>query len=187
MNKIQNTEAQPRSKAELADAVFMLPVGTRIKFLKTLTEPACGDHPALLYATEGEAGVVTKHGAREGYWVKADNWPNAFGASPHEFEAIPDVGPAEITESGLTDGVERLRVAAGIELEDSFESGSKWQVCDKELTELVRLVKNEEREACAKACEACTPPNELYDFQRAAGQVARECAEVIRKRSGAQS
>lgn len=50
----------------------------------------------------------------------------------------------------LSAGLERLRVAAGIELEDSFEAGSKWEVGDKELSELVRLAKKEEREEIAE-------------------------------------
>lgn len=56
-------------------------------------------------------------------------------------------------KSGLPADLERLRIAAGVELEDSFESGSKWQVGDKELAEIVRLAKIEERERCADECE----------------------------------
>lgn len=51
--------------------------------------------------------------------------------------------------SELNAGLERLRIAAGIELEDSFEAGSKWQVGDRELAELVRLAKKEAREEIA--------------------------------------
>ncbi len=54
--------------------------------------------------------------------------------------------------SALDDGLERLRIAAGIELEDSFEAGSKWCVGDGELAALVRLAKQEELNACAKVC-----------------------------------
>jgi hypothetical protein len=98
MEQAQDTtnaaDAQSRAGeagANLTDvlaAVGTLPIGTRIKFRKTLTEPACGDHPALLYAREGETGKITRHGAPEGYWVKTDNWPNAFGAAPWEFDVL---------------------------------------------------------------------------------------------------
>jgi hypothetical protein len=64
------------------------PVGTRIRFTRTLDEPAGSDSPARLYATKGETGEITGHGCKEGYWVKADNWPNPFGASEKEFEVI---------------------------------------------------------------------------------------------------
>lgn len=39
-----------------------------------------------------------------------------------------------------------------------------------------------EREACAQVCGGLVPPNEWYDFQRAAGQTARECGKAIRAR-----
>lgn len=58
----------------------ILPVGTRIKFLKDLTEDACGDHPMFIYAEKGELGEVTGHGTKEGYWVKRDIWDTPFGA-----------------------------------------------------------------------------------------------------------
>jgi hypothetical protein len=61
--------------------VTQLPVGTRIKFLQTLTAPACGDHPELLYASKGQGGEVVGHDCAEGHWVVADNWPNKFGAT----------------------------------------------------------------------------------------------------------
>jgi hypothetical protein len=63
----------------------MLPIGTKIKFTKTLIEPASGDSPSLLFATKDETGEITGHGTYEGYWVKTDDWPNAFGASDSEF------------------------------------------------------------------------------------------------------
>ena len=53
---------------------------------------------------------------------------------------------ADGAESLSTAGLERLRVAAGIELEDSFESGSKWAVGDEELAALVAAT----REECAR-------------------------------------
>lgn len=64
----------------------LLPIGTRIQFLKTLE---CGPDdysPGNLYAVKGEFGTITGHGTREGYWAKWDGWPHApFGLSPDEF------------------------------------------------------------------------------------------------------
>lgn len=68
---------------------FNLPVGTRIRFIKHLTEPACGDHPAREFARIGDLGEITGHDTKEGYWVKRDVWPSPFGASPDEFEVVP--------------------------------------------------------------------------------------------------
>jgi len=65
-----------------------LPVGTRIRFTKTLIQAASGDHPTLLYAEKGTEGEITGHGCREGYWVKWDRWPHPFGASRDEFEVV---------------------------------------------------------------------------------------------------
>lgn len=66
----------------------LLPVGTRIRFTRTLTEDATGDHPAYIYARKGDEGEVTGHGTSEGYWVKWDKWPHAFGAGRDEFEPL---------------------------------------------------------------------------------------------------
>lgn len=65
-----------------------LPIGTRIRFIKTLDSPANEDHPAIVYARKGETGQITGHGTREGYWVKTDSWAAPFGASAAEFELI---------------------------------------------------------------------------------------------------
>lgn len=68
----------------------LLPVGTRIRFTQELISPACGDHPELVYAYRGELGQVTGHGTKEGYWVKSDQWPHSFGASPEEIEVVKE-------------------------------------------------------------------------------------------------
>lgn len=60
----------------------MLPIGTRIRFTKTL------DHPDIVLAYRGDTGEITGHGTPEGYWVKADGWPAPFGASRDEFEPL---------------------------------------------------------------------------------------------------
>jgi hypothetical protein len=58
-----------------------LPIGTRIKFIKTLESGPDEFSPGNLYAVKGDGGTVTGHGTREGYWVKWDKWPKAaFGA-----------------------------------------------------------------------------------------------------------
>ena len=71
-------------------STVILPVGTQIRFTQTLEEPASGEHPHLIYAERGELGEITGHGTREGYWVKTDSWPNAFGAARDEFEAAKE-------------------------------------------------------------------------------------------------
>ncbi len=58
----------------------LLPVGTRIKFVKSLYGGATGDAPACVYAEKGEGGIVTGHGCCEGHWVKWDGWRAPFGA-----------------------------------------------------------------------------------------------------------
>lgn len=65
-----------------------LPIGTRIRFIKTLDAPANEDHPAIVYARKGETGEITGHETKEGYWVKTDSWSASFGASANEFELI---------------------------------------------------------------------------------------------------
>ena len=57
-----------------------IPVGTRIKFVKELSCPPSGDHPAFLYATKDGTGVVYEHGGWEGHMVKWDRWDAEFGA-----------------------------------------------------------------------------------------------------------
>lgn len=64
-----------------------LPIGTKVRFLRTLTCAATEDHPAFLFALAGEKGEITGHDCEEGYWVKtAVNPP--FGAERCEFEPI---------------------------------------------------------------------------------------------------
>ena len=65
-----------------------IPVGTRIKFTKTLTESANEDHPDIIYARKDELGTVVGNGCSEGYWVTWDAWPHKFGASVNEFEIL---------------------------------------------------------------------------------------------------
>lgn len=74
-----------------------LPVGTRIRFLKTLTEGPTEDHPGRLYASKGDLGtVVDDFPCSEGHCVKWDGWPHAaFGATLGvEFEEANPSGEA---------------------------------------------------------------------------------------------
>jgi hypothetical protein len=82
----------------------LLPIGTRIRFQRTLDKPADSDSPAQVYAWAGELGEITGYGCCEGYWVKTDRWPTPFGASPEEFEVV-----------GLA-AVERLRDTLHLDL-----------------------------------------------------------------------
>ena len=76
-----------------------LPIGTRVRFLKTLQSGPNEDGPGNLYARKGDLGTVVEHpnGAkygppREGHWVMWDKWTSApFGAVlGEEFEATED-------------------------------------------------------------------------------------------------
>lgn len=66
----------------------LLPIGTRIRFTKTLTSGPDEYSPGNLYANEGDGGEITGHDVREGYWVKWDKWPHPFSASRDEFEPV---------------------------------------------------------------------------------------------------
>jgi hypothetical protein len=68
-----------------------LPIGTRIRFLKSLYAEATGDHPRLIYARKGDGGVVTGHGSREGYWVKWDAWTSAAFGAEHGVDFLADL------------------------------------------------------------------------------------------------
>ena len=63
--------------------------GNKIEFLHTLDAPANEEHPAIIYAEKGETGEITEvGGCREGFWVKTDSWPNAFGCENKDFKLI---------------------------------------------------------------------------------------------------
>jgi hypothetical protein len=75
-----------------------LRIGTSIRFTQTLREGATGDHPAFLYAEAGEAGEITGYNDFEGYMVKTDSWPHAFGARRSEFEVV---APGAAAQGGV--------------------------------------------------------------------------------------
>lgn len=65
----------------VSNDLVILPVGTRIRFLKQLGCGPTGDHPSFIYAEKGDMGEVTGHGCVEGHWVSWDKWPHSFGAT----------------------------------------------------------------------------------------------------------
>jgi hypothetical protein len=89
------------SEAATSNGVLedVLPVGTRIRFMRDLIEPACGDHPAMLFAERGGIGEITGHGCYEGYWVKWDKHPAPFGAGRDEFEPMSSNAELKGSES----------------------------------------------------------------------------------------
>lgn len=76
----------------------LLPIGTRIRFIKELSCGPCEDHPAFLYAPNNGFGEITGHNTREGYWVRWDGWPEPFGAGDEEFEPLS--AAAALAEGG---------------------------------------------------------------------------------------
>lgn len=66
----------------------LLPVGTKIRFTKTLEDGPSEERPAIIYALKDETGVITGHGSREGYWARIDSCSAPFGASREEFEPL---------------------------------------------------------------------------------------------------
>lgn len=73
-------ELQRQRLNESIFKITRLPIGTRIRFIKDLREPATGDHPEFIYAEKDSLGVVTGHCEREGHMVTWDSWPTPFGA-----------------------------------------------------------------------------------------------------------
>ncbi len=64
--------------------------GTRIRFPREISEPATGDHPKFLLASAGEEGEIVSYNENSvfPYSVKADSWPNSFGANKIDFRLI---------------------------------------------------------------------------------------------------
>lgn len=76
-----------------------LPIGTRVRFLKTLDEGPCDEHPGRLYARAGEFGTVVQGDfpCAEGHWVLWDGWKKSpFGAKLGEdFEGVTEAPTPE--------------------------------------------------------------------------------------------
>jgi hypothetical protein len=79
----------------IMSALKQLPIGTRIRFLRTLVSGPDEFGPGNLYAKKGDGGVVTGHNCPEGHWVKWDGWPHAFGAELEKEFIAADVQTAE--------------------------------------------------------------------------------------------
>ncbi len=58
----------------------LLPIGTRIVFLRDLDAGPTEESPPVRFASRGQFGTVIRHGCKEGHWVVADGWPAPFGA-----------------------------------------------------------------------------------------------------------
>jgi hypothetical protein len=66
-----------------------IPIGTKIKFLKDLTERANEDHPDIIFAEKDDTGEIISYDAWEGYLVKWDKWDAPFGAQLNiDFEIL---------------------------------------------------------------------------------------------------
>lgn len=66
--------------ASMEKELKLLPIGTRIIFIKELASGPSEYSPGNLYARKGDGGEVTGHDCWEGHWVKWDKWPAPFGA-----------------------------------------------------------------------------------------------------------
>lgn len=69
----------------------LLPIGTRIRFTKTIVKDATGDHPAFLLANEGDLGTVAAHYLLTNlyaYGVVTDVETGRFAVSGDEIEEM---------------------------------------------------------------------------------------------------
>ena len=66
----------------------LLPVGTRIRFIKELSSGADDFGPGNLYATKDSLGTVTRHGCYEGHFVLWDEWPHSDFGAVHGVEFV---------------------------------------------------------------------------------------------------
>lgn len=64
------------------------PVGTRIRFKRTITESACGDHPEFLLCIAGEYGVIVGYGTVFPYKVKTNYHRSEFYVKQDEIQVI---------------------------------------------------------------------------------------------------
>jgi len=60
---------------------MFLKIGTRIKFVRELSDGPSEESPGNLYAYKNEEGEIISIGeCWEGFMVKRDSWPAPFGA-----------------------------------------------------------------------------------------------------------
>ena len=102
----------------------LYPVGARVRFRREIREPASGDHPAFLLATEGALGTVVDVDPQATTWpysVTADGWTRtAFRCGPRDVERTGEALRIEDVEEGP---VEFERLAPG----SSFlRNGLRW-------------------------------------------------------------
>ena len=74
-----------------------LPIGTRIRFVKDLYEPANEDHPPLMFAVKDQTGVVQGYCGHEGHFVETRSGIK-FGAS-YGTEFVEDVDEPVVSSS----------------------------------------------------------------------------------------
>ena len=68
------------------DKQLVYPVGARIQFKRTITEPACGDHPEFLLCIAGEYGVIVGYGTVFPYKVKTNYHRGEFYVTQNEIQ-----------------------------------------------------------------------------------------------------
>ncbi len=96
---VGNKINQPIRPSDLC-ASETLPVGTCIRFTKTLTAAADEDHPELIYCTKGELGEITGNHLAQGYAARVYTWPNSFWVYEDEFEVFtPQLSTPELLNS----------------------------------------------------------------------------------------
>jgi hypothetical protein len=81
MNQYMNLPPKLEPKIEVKADPVILPIGTRIRFVKELSSGPDEFSPGNLYAEKDDFGEVTGHGCTEGHWVKWDKWKAPFGAT----------------------------------------------------------------------------------------------------------
>lgn len=66
-------------------------VGQRIRFPYEISCGPTDEHPALLFAKQGQLGRITAVGdCSEGYRATWDGWPTPFGIARNEFEPVDE-------------------------------------------------------------------------------------------------
>ena len=63
------------------------PIGTRIRFLRTITG-YCETQGPITFANAGEEGEIVGYGTIFPYRVKVDAWGTSFGAKEKDFQRI---------------------------------------------------------------------------------------------------
>ena len=86
LNRLERERKAAEAKVRQSRAMLerfktkRLPVGTKVKFIKDLIEPANEEHPSLLFAVKYQAAIVNGYCCHEGHMVQVEGRP-PFGAS----------------------------------------------------------------------------------------------------------